>query len=189
MSAVVPLGRPPVKRYSDHMFKRIAILGALCLAGAAGLLGCHHEQRRDTPPDARRPRIKTESELAQQRQERIDGGTVVANTSPVLEQPEQAESPRAQRQHLPPTRPGPGAIEADILIIDNNVLTSSEVLYLARHRIAELRAAHTPAGFRERLQTLIRRTTQQEIGTLLVYAEALSELAAKQNSKIGRAHV
>ncbi len=158
----------------------VRIIGALALfLGAAGL-GCHRESRSAAPPEAQRPQIKTEAELAAEREERIRAGEIVPTSVPVV--PGTDRLTPVRRPTPPVVRPTPGAIEADVLLVNNTVLTAAEVLYPLQGELDELRRTQTPAGFQERAAQLIRRRTQQEIGSLLIYAEATAKLdeSAKQ---------
>ncbi len=172
------------------MRKQKDTIGLMLLVSVVGLCGCQQgEKRQAPPPDARRPVLKSESELAAEQAERVATGEVVSTTSPELrwrEQPAQSERPAAWTPPEPIT-PDPGAIQADLLIVDNQVITVAEVLYPLWPEIEELRRAQTEAGFRERVSLLVRRETQREIGTLLVYAKALSELQAGQRDMLDAA--
>lgn len=159
------------------------VCGAFFIATIPGLAGCHRDSRNQLPPDARRPEIKTEAQLAAERTERIRAGEVVPTSSPTLGFDRVTSAPA---RPLPVT-PTPGAIEPDILMVNDAVLTVSEVLYPLREQIEELRRTRTRAGFLEEARRLIRRQTQQEIGTLLVYAEARGQLEDQQKKTLDAA--
>ncbi len=164
------------------MNRLIWIGGLLCAVSAASLCGCQREKRNASPPDARRPTIKTEAELAADREARIEAGEVVPTKSPVLAE---AHRPDRPRRVLPtPIRPSPGAIEADILLVNEAVVTAAEVLYPIHEQVEKLRQTRTEAGFAEAVRALARRQTQQRIGTLLVYAEAIGELEDEQLARL-----
>ena len=69
----------------------------------------------------------------------------------------------------PPLRPGADSIGPDILMVDNAVLTVAEILYPLRTRIEKERGG---ADFRAELPRWLHDETQQQVGTLLLYAEA-----------------
>ncbi len=168
------------------MAKKHALRGVLALAVALALGGCQHAaERRTAPPDARRPVIKTEAELAAEREERISAGQVVPTSAPVLLGAERVAA--ARRALPPPVQPTPGAIEGDILMVNKAVLTAAEVLYPLADRIEEARRTQTPGGFRERVRSLVREETRRQIGTLLIYAEAMAGLPEEQRKSIEKA--
>lgn len=149
--------------------------------------GCHKPSAEPAtpPPDARRPVIKSEAELAAEREARIVSGEVIETASPNIPRPGQETAPApAPRTPLVPTA---GAIQADILMVNDAVLTVPEVLYPLRTELVALRAAHTPAGFRDQAARLVRRQTQEMIGTLLVYDEAIGQLEDPQKETLDAA--
>ncbi len=140
----------------------------LCVA-----LGCQKSQRAaPPPPNAQRPQIKTEAELSAERDQRVRSGQIVPTSVPVVPGTERATPVRRPQ---PIVRPVPGAIEADVLLINSTALTVAEVLYPLWPELTQIRQTQTPAGFQDRAGQLIRRQTQQEIGSLLVYAEATAK--------------
>ena len=157
------------------------------LAGIAAILcgqtACQRDEAATPPPDARRPVLKSEAELAAERQARIDAGEVVPTESPAIQAADQQRLP--PRRVAAPIKPTPGAIEADILLVNDAVLTANEVLFPIWGELTELRRAQTLAGFREGARELIRREVRREIGSLLVYAEAMRELADEQTARLG----
>ena len=156
----------------------LATLGTGC-----GLKGAQDVSR--PPPDARRPVIKSEAELAAEREERIRAGQVVPTSAPVLLGAERVAA--ARRAIPPPIQPAPNAIEADILMVNKSVLTVAEVLFPLADEIEEIRQTQTPAGFRERVQRLIREETRRQIGTLLIHAEATANLSEDQRKSVEKA--
>lgn len=154
----------------------------MCVVSVAGLPACQQRREEAPPPDARRPVLKTEAELAAGRAEAIHAGRVVPTSAPVILGADRVTQPR--RRPPAPVQPTPGAIEADILIVNDSVLAVAEVLYPLREQIAELHDTHTPAGFREQVQRLVRRTAQREIGAILVYSEAIEQLEEPQRERL-----
>lgn len=167
------------------MRAQVWICGALCAVSVGLPTGCRRGESRQPPPDARRPVIKTEAELAAERAARIEAGQVVPTSAPVVPGADPAAVPR--RRLPPPIRPTPGAIEADILMVNNAVLTVAEVLYPLREEIERIRQTQTQAGFRERVRQLARQETQREVGSLLIYAEAMASLSEEQHQVVEKA--
>jgi hypothetical protein len=157
------------------------LLGA-ALAGLAG--GCRHSGDPPPPPDARRPVIKSEQELAAQRDELIQAGKVTPTSAPALLAAE-SSSPRIMLP--PPIAPTPGAIEAEILLVNDSVLTIPEALYTLWERLAEARKTYTREGFVEQAQRMLRARVQQEVGALLIYKEAMAKLNDPQRDKVKEA--
>ena len=178
------LGAPLAPRYSGGMARsHYWVVGVLAGITALGLAGCQRAAKNTPPPDARRPEIKTEVQLAAERAERIRSGEVVPTSSPTLASDRVASAPR---RALPIT-PTPGAIEPDILMVNDAVLTVAEVLYPLREQLDELRRKRTRPGFLDEARRLIRRQTQQEIGALLIYAEARGQLEEQQQKMLDAA--
>ncbi len=159
------------------MAKQMLSYAVLCVVSLAAGAGCQRDDRRQPPPAAQRPVLKSEAELASERAERIRTGQVVPTNSPVIVK---AERTAPSRRPLPPVQPTAGAIEADILMVNDSVLTMAEVLYPLREEFEEIRQTQTPAGFRERIRQRLRREIQREIGSLLINAEAVSNLSEQQ---------
>lgn len=138
---------------------------------------CRRGADRPPPPDARRPKLKTEAELAAARAERIRRGEVVPTSAPVVA----AERERvvSRRQPAGP-RPSRNSIRSDILMVNESVLTVAEVLYPLRDWIEQTRASQTPRGFREQLTRRVRDHVRQEIGSLLLYSQAKATLSDPQ---------
>jgi len=159
------------------------ILSAMLLTA---LGACHRGSgERQAPPDARRPAIKPEAELAAERDERIRTGAVVPTSAPALGETANATSPKVAIP--PPIQPTPGAIEAEILLVNDAALTLPEVLYPVRKRLLELRQTQTREGFVEAAQRLLRARVQQEIGAMLIYKEAMGKLGEPQKKFVSEA--
>jgi len=152
------------------------------LAAGLSLPGCRHTGDKPPPPDARRPEIKTKAELAGERAANVTAGKVVPTSSPVVLSADRQQRRTPSRSRPTLLRPAPGAIEADIPMVDDSVLTVAEVLYPLRDQLEELRRTRTHGGFLDEARRLIRRRTQQEVGTLLIYREALSQLEEQQRT-------
>ncbi|MEW6198339.1 MAG: peptidylprolyl isomerase [Planctomycetota bacterium] len=165
------------------MFRANGLCGALCLLAAGLTVGCRQPAEPTTPPDARRPQLKTEGELAAARAARIEAGEVVPTSLPAT--PPVDRTPRSAR--TPPLLPTPGAIQADILVVNDTILTVPEVLFPLRQTLEELRRTRTAAGFREEARRAIRRATQEELGTRLIYAEAVAQLSEEHRKALDAA--
>jgi len=168
------------------MNRRVWVYGAVC-AGGLWLSGaCTKARQEAPPPDAHRPQLKSESELATERAERIREGTVVPTSAPAILAADRR--PPAVRRRLPsPIKPADGAIEGEILLVNEQQLTTTEVLYPLREQLAEARRVQTEQGFREQATRMLASQTQQEIGRLLVYADAIAELEDRQREVIDEA--
>jgi hypothetical protein len=142
--------------------------------------GCQQARKNQPPPDASRPVIKSEAELAAEREQRIRDGQIVPTASPTLaiERP-----PAPPRRSLPVIAP-PAAIQGDILLVNDATVTVAEILYPLRDDLTELRRARTLPGFHDEARRLIRRQTQQEIGVLLIYKQASTSLGEKERTYI-----
>jgi parvulin-like peptidyl-prolyl isomerase len=152
-------------------------IGAIC-AGSV-LFACQQTRENSPPPDARRPVIKTHDELAAERAAQIAAGEAVPTTSPARLP---AETARGPARRVPPAviRPTPGAIEAEALLVNDDVITVAEVLYPILPHIAKMRETQTPEGFIESLQTLLHVRTQQAVGSLLIHKQAVAGLSEQQ---------
>jgi len=156
---------------------------AFLAGGVLWAAACRRPERVGPPPEARRPQLKTAAELEAERQARIASGEIVPTSAPAI-----ATTPRRPaRRQAPLLKPAPGAIEAELLIVNDAALTVPEVLYPLRRRLEELRQTRTPAGFQEEARRLIRRAAQEEIGSLLIYAEALGQLDEKEREVLDQA--
>jgi len=128
--------------------------------------------------------IKSEAELQKDRAERIRSGEITPTSAPVLVGESRITAPRTAPPS--PPQPTPGAIQADILMVNNHTLTVAEVLYPIRDDLVEIHKMQTAAGFRERARQLIRRETQRDIGALLILAEARSGLEERQKEIVDK---
>lgn len=146
------------------------------------MAGCRRDDRRAPPPDAQRPTIKSEEELAAERTERIQAGQVVPTSAPFIESVDRVNPP--PRRLPPPPAPAPGAIQADLLMVNDSMLTVAEVLLPLWPEIEQIRSMQTPVGFRERVRQLIRRETQRSVGSLLIFAEAMGSLTEEQRGAV-----
>lgn len=146
--------------------------------------GCQGEKREPAPPpDAQRPQIKSEAQLAAERDERIAAGKVVPAEPSDIGRVRATPTP-APRPLPPPLIPGPDAIQADLLIVDNETLTAAEVLYPLRAEIAAAVAELPPAALQRRIQRWVQTQVQQDIGAVLIYNEAMSKLSDPQQAVI-----
>ena len=146
------------------------------------MAGCRHGGQAAPPPDARRPVLKTQAELAAQREERVRAGRVVPTTAPARLA---AEGPVPEKRTLPtPIRTAPGAIEAEILLVNDSVVTLPEVLYPLRERLAEARQTRTREGFAEAARRMLEVRTQQDIGAVLIHGEAMAGLSDPQHAVV-----
>jgi parvulin-like peptidyl-prolyl isomerase len=85
----------------------------------------------------------------------------------------------------PATRPvARGSIRSDILVVNDGVVSASEVLYAARTDVAKARREKSGVELRDALIEILRRQTQTEVGTLLVYADAHAQLADQQKEAL-----
>lgn len=149
--------------------------------------GCRHGGNArgvaEEPPDARRPVLKSEAELAAERQDRLESGAVVATEPPRLESSRVAAS--ASNNPLPPPiRPNRDSIRSDVLMVNKTAVTVAEVLYPMRDWIEETRANQTPRGFLEILRTRIQDQVRNEIGSILVFEKALSDIPEERRKQL-----
>jgi parvulin-like peptidyl-prolyl isomerase len=158
-----------------HIFTLLAASFCIAVSGA----GCRTAKpAAQPPPDVSRPKIKTTAELSGERERAIAAGEIVPTTSPAIASVERpAPTSRAARPRLEPVA---GAIEADVLLVDDAVITVPEVLYPIRNELKEQRKTRTRAGWLEEARRLIRRRLQEEIGTVLIYREARGQLKDEQ---------
>ncbi|MCH7871410.1 MAG: peptidylprolyl isomerase [Planctomycetes bacterium] len=169
------------RRTSPCQFRAVA---PLCCATALllPLTACHRADR--PPPQARRPVIKSQTELAEERQAGIRSGRIRPSAVPLIVD---AERQAAEARHRPvPRIAAPGAIQADMLAVNDQVLTVAEILYAIRDEAEEFRAAQTPQGFATWARRTIRDTTRREIGSLLLYDEAVSGLNKQQHDSLDK---
>jgi len=123
--------------------------------------------------------------MAAERQQRIASGEVIPTTVPA--DLGTGTGARPVRGPIVPIRPAPGAIEAEILLVNDQVLTLPELLYPLREEIAELRKNQTPEAFAESVRWLVRSRTQQAAGALLIYKEAMAGISEQQRKVIDEA--
>ena len=136
-----------------------------------------------SPPDTRRPVLKTEEELAADRAERIRAGEVVATEAPLIETQARPASPPARPEPIHPRRT---SIRSDILMVNDSVLSVAEVLYPIREWIEQTRATQTPQHFADQLRRRIRDHVRNEIGSLLVYEKAMSEFPEERREVLDK---
>jgi hypothetical protein len=154
---------------------------ALLLVLAAG--GCHRRaEQRPPPPAASRPVLKSEAELAAERAAKIASGEIVPASQPVVVETERSRP--AMRAVPPPIIPGKDAIQSDVLLVNDTSLTVAEMLYPLRETIEKLRRAQTRTGFADKAKALLRERTRQEIGFVLMHAEATSKLSDPQKANV-----
>lgn len=79
-----------------------------------------------------------------------------------------------------------GSIEADLVLVDDVALTAAEVLYPLRERIEGLPRGSTSREV-EQLQQWVRSQVQSDVGTLLIYREAVSRLSEPQREALQKA--
>lgn len=166
-------------------FKRLIRITTVTLSLSLPGAGCQHDGPGAPPPDARRPVLKTESELASQRQEAIQAGEIEPKDAPRLEAEKKrfrAGRPVRERRALPP-----GQIQTDILLVNDESLSVDEVLYPLRQEVRELHAEDNERAFVEQTANLVRRRVREEIGGLLVYKEAMSGLNEEQKKGLDSA--
>lgn len=139
------------------------------------------------PPEvSQRPVLKTEAELAAERAGRIEAGQQVLASAPILIGAERVQSPK---RDAPPPAPfaRAGAIAADVLMVNDQMVTVAEVLFGLHDELEALRGNTTAAGFRERATALIRSEVQRTVGSILIYHEATSALSEQQRTAIDTA--
>ncbi|MBI5865157.1 MAG: peptidyl-prolyl cis-trans isomerase [Planctomycetes bacterium] len=166
---------------TSYLFALGGLLG--CLIGS----GCKSEQANPPPPDAaRKPQLRSETELAAERSERIQRGEIVENESPlVAAERKRKEAAQAQR---PPTMSAPAtAIQGDILLVNKSAVTVDEVLYALREKLAKARETKGRKSMLEQVERLLRTHIQQEVGSLLVYEKATGTLEEPQKQALDQA--
>lgn len=163
-----------------YLSQLVVLPALLCLAAA----GCRNRTTAEIEPrnDAT-PVIRSEAELAAEREARVAEGALVPTSAPAP--PQSAAATR--HTALAPIMPTAGAIEADLLFVNDQVLTIPEVLYPIRERISELRRTQTSAGFTDALRRLLLARAQQEIGTILIHREAMGRLSEQQRAIVDEA--
>ena len=164
------------------MSRRTWFSSAICVVAVWLSGACTKPRGAPPPPDARRPELKTQDQLAAERSARIRDGTVVPTSAPVILAGHRRAAP-VPRPPAPIT-PTRGAIEAEILLVNEDQLTTAEILYPLREGLAEARRTQTERGFAEQAARWIRTEIQQEIGRLLVYREAMAALEERQQEVV-----
>lgn len=133
------------------------------------------------PPDASRPVLKTEAELAAEREQRIRAGEVTPTDAPIVAA-ERARFDAARPTNVvpPPIQSEASAMRGDILMVNREVISVAQVLYPLREQILEARKNRTAEGVREAVERIVRTSTQQEVGGLLVYEKGMAKLEEAQ---------
>jgi hypothetical protein len=131
------------------------------------------------PPDARRPTLKSEAELAAERAERLHSGEVVATEAPLIETQPRPTPPPPRPD---PIRPRENSIRSDILMVNDSTLSVAELLYPLRDWIEQTRNTQTAQGFADQLRRHIRDHVRNEIGSLLVYEKAIAGLSEEKRT-------
>ena len=165
------------------MSKRIYVFHVFCVILVCLLFGCQRGSDQPPPPDARRPTIKSRAQLSAERNERIKANQVVPSNEAVRLAGESPATPPPQRRP-PPIRPTAGAIQAEILLVNDSVLTLPEILYPLREQIAEARRTKTPRDFLETVRVLVQERTRQAFGGLLIHNQATANLSDPQRAVI-----
>ncbi len=156
---------------------------ALAVVLLVQVAGCHRPAT-EPPPDVRRPVIKSRQELADERQARIRSGQIKPLASPTIEL---AADDTTLRKPLPtPIPAAPDAVQSDILMVNDQVLTAPEVIYPLHHEIGEMRRTQTERGFQEWLTRALRNQAQREIGTMLLSNEATAKLGDPQRESLDK---
>ncbi len=127
--------------------------------------------------------LKSEAELAAERSALLTSGQVVASTQPVYVVAEH-ERVLASGSATKKSEPAEGAIRSDVLLVNDAVLSVDELLYPLREKIAEANQSSTPRARLEKLQRLLRVQLQQDVGSMLVYAQAMSRLSEPQKKSV-----
>lgn len=80
-----------------------------------------------------------------------------------------------------------GTIASDVLTVNDTTLAAVEVLYPLWPRLEEVRRRQTPEGFLESARRMIRTQIQQDVGSILIYAEAMSKLEDRHKEALKQA--
>ena len=166
------------------MIRKISIILLGASLSCFPLTACRHGGDGEVsvePPDARRPTLKTEAELAAEREQRVANGQVVVTEAPVLERP---VAPAPLPEKMDPIRPNADSIRSDVMMINQTAITIAEVLYPMRDWIEETRATRTPRGFLEMLRSRIQDQVRNEVGSILVYEKALANLPEERRRQL-----
>lgn len=153
---------------------------ALFAAALAALTAC--TLRKSDPAASRTPVVKTAAELAAERSRAAAAGQLQPGSGVVTVE--------AEQQAAAATRPAairPGTIYADVLLVNDTVLTAAEVLYPLWDRLAEARSAPASRGVAEAVRRMIFAQTQQDVGILLLYEKAVAGLTAQQRENLDKA--
>ena len=165
------------------------VCGVAALALSFSISGCK-SGGADTaevaaPPDAARaPQLKSEAELAAERQERINRGEITPADSPMLEAEQKRLAAMRAASSQPKLAASPSAIQGDILLVNKSAVTVDEVLYTLRDEVEKTRTSKSKLGQREAIEKLLRTQVQQEVGSLLVYEKAMSALEDPQKQAL-----
>lgn len=176
-----------------HARISIAFVGGLglLLSGCADLKGPSAWRLKgdDAPPDARRPELKTDAELAADRAAALGEGRLRPSAHAPLTPSEErdaeavtaAEPPADER---PPLLPERGTIRGGVLMVNDLPLTIPETLYMIRSELLASRATQTDRGFEQAARQLIATQLRSDVGTLLLYQDATRELNDQQRKSI-----
>lgn len=157
--------------------RRIGALSGIWLVAWIG--GCRSAESLP-PPDAQRPALRTEAELAADRQARVQAGEIVPNETPLSDVEQKRLELRRPKAPTAGPRPGPGDIQSDILLVNDVVIKIDELLFSVHERLIALKAETPATSFRNEAAKLLRQRTSQEIGAVLVYYEAIGKLNEPQ---------
>lgn len=134
------------------------------------------------PPDAARPVIKSEAQLAADRDARLNAGDVVENETPTVDA-ERRPEPEPVAPVLPLQVPD-HAVRADILIVNQQTLSAAELLYPLRDELNRLHDELPPEDFDDEARKLLISRARTEIYSLLVYQEAFPKLGEQQKQML-----
>lgn len=156
----------------------LALLSALIAPALCGCRGGGAEERveADLPPDASRPRLRSESELHAAREQRVQSGEVVLTETPTVAAERKPAPPRPERRQAEPIHPTGASIRSDMLMVNDSSLSAAAVLYPMWEWIEETRSGQTARQFAGELRKQITVQVRREIGTLLVYEKAVARL-------------
>ena len=162
--------------------KRRWIVFFVAATGLCAMAACKRPDAGPPPPDARRPVLKSESELADERAARVREGAVAAEAEPVVLEAEKAT--RAATTRPAPLIATPNDIQPDILMVNNTVLTVPDILYPLRDEIEKARKDLPAASLESEIARAVRRQVTQEIRFLLVYAHGMAGLGEPQKQSL-----
>ncbi|MCA9242388.1 MAG: peptidyl-prolyl cis-trans isomerase [Phycisphaerales bacterium] len=167
-------------------------LGGL-IAGCSDLnLGSWRLKDDAGPPDARRPQLKTDAELAADRAKALRSAAANPNApsargSIVADKQDNAAAPAPSPDLAPPLVPGKGTIRGGVLMVNDLPLTIPETLYPVRTELLAARAGQTDRGFESAARQIIINELRTDVGTLLLYQDATRELTDQQKKAIDTA--